>query len=85
MTSQVRLRLQNQCHGKEGPFASLVTLVPSAVRGEAGPEGKHQPTGITGFGDRLQGVLACSQAGVPDGLKCEHSGDAGYEFLDLHT
>jgi hypothetical protein len=67
------------------PFPNLVTPVTTAVCGEASPERKQQLAGVSGFGDRRGvGVLACSQAGVPDGLKCEPSRDAGYEFLALH-
>lgn len=64
-------------------FPSLVTPVPTA--GDASPEGKQQAAGLSGFGDRLGSVLACSQTGVPNGLKGELSGAAGYGFLDLHV
>lgn len=38
------------------------------------------------FVDGLEGVLACSQGGVPGGLKCDPSGDDGFiQVLDLHT
>lgn len=79
-SSQTSRPQEGRADGHEA-FPEPVTTVPTPVRGEASPEGKQRRAGISGFGDRLRGMLACSQA---DGLKGEPSGDAGCAFSALH-